>query len=238
MLSLFFLLIDFPVSDRIPDLCGGMIRSIYYGFSGFKYKMPITEHRNKGWIAFLTLAIGLTALLPLDSANAENDWAATLYGGRLTDSTLRGILTADFTFEDAYYVGLGVMRRMYTYKQFFDLQLEGQTNSFYGDQDNWDFQLLGYIRWLPFPWDRYLDTSFAAGTGLSYATSVPKVEDKNWKNSAQFLAALSFQFDFKLPRSPQWNIIAGIYHRSGVFGTFSGVSVASNGLTVGVRYWF
>ena len=184
------------------------------------------------------LAAILTALIPLGNANAERNWAATLYAGQLTDETLGNDLRADFSMEDAYWVGLGLTRRIYTYRHYFDLEVEGQVNKFFGDQDNWEFDFLGYIRWLPFPWDRYLDTSFAAGAGLSYATSVPEVEVQNQGDSAKFLGALSFEFTFALPRIPQWNLVAGIHHRSGAGGTFSGIRSASNGFDIGIRFWF
>jgi len=112
--------------------------------------MHKTGQRNKGWIVIYILAIILIVLTPLDSANAQRDWAVTLYTGRLTDTTLDGIVKADFTVEDAYYVGLGLMRRIYTYRRYFDLQLEGQANRVFGDQNNWEYDLFGYIRWLPF----------------------------------------------------------------------------------------
>jgi hypothetical protein len=195
--------------------------------------------RRYGWqIGICALVVILTALIPLGSANAQRDWAATLYAGRLTDETLGNVVKADFNMEDAYWVGLGLTRRIYSYRRYFDLELEGQVNKFFGDQDNWEFDFLGYIRWLPFPWDRYLDTSFAAGAGLSYATSVPEIEVQNHGKSAQFLGALSFEFTFALPSIPQWNLVAGIHHRSGAGGTFSGVRSASNGLDIGIRYWF
>jgi hypothetical protein len=73
--------------------------------------------------------------------------AATLYTGRLTDETLSNVVTADFNMEDAYWVGLGLTRRIYTYRHYFDLEFEGQVNKFFGDQDNWEFDFLGYIRW-------------------------------------------------------------------------------------------
>jgi hypothetical protein len=180
----------------------------------------------------------LTALIPLGSASAQRDWAATLYTGQLTDEALGNIVTANFNMEDAYWVGLGLTRRIYTYRHYFDLELEGQVNKFFGDQDNWEFDFFGYIRWLPFPWDRYLDTSFAAGAGLSYATSVPEIEVKNQGDSAKFLGALSFEFTFALPSIPHWNLVAGIHHRSGAGGMFSGVRSGSNGLNIGFRYWF
>jgi len=190
------------------------------------------------WLRICVLAVILTALIPLGSANAQRDWAATLYTGQLTDETLGNVARANFSMEDAYWVGLGLTRRIYTYRHYFDLELEGQVNKFFGDQDNWEFDFLGYFRWLPFPWDRYLDTSFAAGAGLSYATSVPEVEVENQGDSAQFLGALSFEFTFALPSIPQWNLVAGIHHRSGAGGTFSGVRSASNGLDIGIRFWF
>jgi hypothetical protein len=195
--------------------------------------------RSNGWrLSIYALAVILTALIPLGSANAQRDWAATLYTGQLTDETLGNVVTADFSMEDAYWVGLGLTRRIYTYRHYFDLELEGQVKKFFGDQDNWEFDLFGYIRWLPFPWDRYLDTSFAAGAGLSYATSVPEIEVKNQGDSAKLLGALSFEFTFSPPSIPQWNLVAGIHHRSGAGGTFSGVRSASNGLNIGIRDWF
>jgi hypothetical protein len=184
------------------------------------------------------LALILTALTPPAGASEQKDWAATLYAGRLTDASLGDTMLGDFEFEDAYYVGLGLMRKIYTYRHYFDLELEGQVDKFWGDQDNWEFVFLGYFRWLPFPWDRYLDTSFAAGTGLSYATSIPEIEVKNEGESAKLLGALAFEFAFSLPSVPQWSLVAALHHRSGAGGTFSGVHGASNGLGVGIRYRF
>ncbi len=200
--------------------------------------MQIPVRKNKWRPRICALAVILAALIPLDNANAERNWAATLYTGQLTDETLGNIATANFSMEDAYWVGLGLTRKIYTYRHYFDLEFEGQVNKFFGDQHNWEFDFIGYVRWLPFPWDRYLDTSFAAGAGLSYATSVPEVEVKNQGDSAKFLGALSFEFTFALPRIAHWNLVAGIHHRSGAGGTFSGVKSASNGFNIGIRYWF
>ena len=194
---------------------------------------------RNGWqVGVCALAVILTALGPLGSANAQRDWAATLYTGQLTDESLAYVTSANFTMVNAYWVGLGGTRRIYTYRHYFDLEVEGQVNKFFGYQDHWEWDCLGYIRWLPFPWDHHLDTSFAAGAGLSYATSVPEVEVDKVGTSAQFLAALSFEFAFVLPRSPEWNLIVGIHHRSGAGGNFSGVHGGSNGLNLGLRYWF
>ncbi|MGA9479998.1 MAG: hypothetical protein WBV21_19660, partial [Desulfobacterales bacterium] len=64
------------------------------------------------------LAVILTALIPPGSANAQRDWAATLYTGQLTDESLGNVATANFSKEDAYWVGLGLTRRIYTYRHY------------------------------------------------------------------------------------------------------------------------
>ena len=185
------------------------------------------------------LTVILIAIFSAGSVNAQSDWAATIYGGIFTDARLGETATGDFDFEDAYFSGLGLMRRIYTYRHYFDHEFEGQIKKFFGDQSHWEYGLIGYIRWLPFPWDRYLETSFAAGAGLSYATSLPDIEVKNNGESAQFLGALSFEFTFALPDIPQWCLVAGIiHHRSGAGGTFNGITGASNGLGMGLRYKF
>ena len=217
------------MSKVTPEFC--TIRRLSYA--------RLKLNRNAGRIIICNLVVILVVLSVTDSANAQSDWAATLYTGRITDARLGETVIGDFKFEDAYFVSLGLMRRLYTYRHYFNLELEGQVKKFLGDSDHWDFTLIGYIRWLPFPWDRYIETSFAAGAGLSYATSVPEIEAKNYDQSARFLGALSFEFTFALPTIPEWSLVAGIiHHRSGADGTFSGVRGASNGLGMGVRYKF
>ncbi len=198
----------------------------------------MTALKKKWGMRLCVLALILTAATTPAGASDQKDWAATLYAGRLTDESLGRMVTRGFDFEDAYYVGLGMMRRIYTYRHYFDLELEGQVDKFWGDQDNWEFVFLGYFRWLAFPWDRYLDTSFAAGAGLSYATSVPEIEVKNQGESAKFLGALAFEFTFSLPSAPQWSLVTAIHHRSGAGGLINDMHGASNGLGVGIRYWF
>jgi hypothetical protein len=189
-------------------------------------------------LGFYSLAVIFFSLIPLSSAVAERDWALTLYSGRLTDSNLTQTETFNFKFEDSYFIDLALSRKLYTYRDYFNLEIEGQVAKHFGDQDNWEFNVVSYFRWLPFPWDSYIDTSFAAGVGLSYATSVPKIEDKNHDEAARFLGALMFEFAFSPPHVPQWSLIARLHHRSGAGGLFSGVHGASNAWAIGIRYSF
>jgi hypothetical protein len=189
--------------------------------------------------ALMAIFLSLISLSEAPAQNPQRDWALTLYSGRLTDAGIGGTATFDFKFENAYFIDLALSRRLYTFRDYFDIEIEGQIAKQFGDQDNWEFNLVSYIRWLAFPWDAYLDTSFAAGAGVSYATSVPKTEAENHDDVAgQFLGALMFELAFSPPRVPQWGMVIRLHHRSGAGGTFSGVSSASNALGIGIRYSF
>jgi hypothetical protein len=200
------------------------------------------EQQMDRWqLVLCTMGMIFLSLISFSAANAQNaqrDWALTLYFGRLTDSSLTRTATFNSKFENAYLIDLGLMRRLYTFRDYFNLEIEGQIAKHFGVQDQWEFDLIGYSRWLLFPWDEYLDTSFAAGAGLSYATSVPEIEAKNYDEAAQFLGALMFEFSFSLPYVPQWSLTIGIHHRSGAGGIFSGVRGASNAWATGLRYSF
>jgi hypothetical protein len=191
----------------------------------------------------VSLAMGMIflSLISFNAANAQyaqKDWALTLHFGRLTDSALYQTAMVNFKFENAYLIDLGLLRRLYTFRDYFNLEIEGQIAKHFGAQDQWEFDLISYFRWLPFPWDKYLDTSFATGAGLSYATSIPEIEAKYYDETAQILGALMFEFSFSLPYVQQWSLIIGIHHRSGAGGVFSGVRGASNAWTTGLRYSF
>jgi hypothetical protein len=192
-------------------------------------------------LGFYALAVIFFSFIPFTAtaADAERDWALTLYYGRLTDSGIGEAVTFDFKFENAYFIDLALSRRLYTFRDYCNIEIEGQIAKHFGDQDHWEFNAVGYIRWLDFPWDAYLDTSFAAGAGVSYATSVPEIEAKNHDGEgARFLGALMFELAFSPPRVPQWGLVIRLHHRSGAAGLFSGVWGASNAWAMGIRYSF
>jgi hypothetical protein len=96
------------------------------------------------------------------------------------------------------------------------------------------------LRWLPFPWDRHLDTSFAFGNGLSYATEEPPLEimDSDDNKSSQWLYYLFLEFAFAHPDHRHWDLFIRVHHRSGVFGLFHDVDSGSNFIGPGLRYRF
>ena len=94
------------------------------------------------------------------------------------------------------------------------------------------------LRWLKFPWDDHIDTSFAVCDGVSYATEYPQIEVEKMDNPSKTLNYLMFEFDFRIPDIPKWSAIFRIHHRSGVFGAFNGVDGGSNAIGFGVKYTF
>ena len=185
------------------------------------------------WIATLIL-------VPSEKGIAESDWSATLYGAKLLEGNLSDGSLLYSGFADSYLITLALTRRMASYREKIDLELEGQVVKHFEGQDHWEFNGLGVIRWLPFPWDNYLDTSFASGAGLSYATEIPKVEEELHGDgqTAKLLVYLMLELDVAFPDSSHWSMVTRIHHRSGAFGLFSGVTGASNAWGFGIKYSF
>jgi len=77
-------------------------------------------------IGMCALALIFLSLVTSSDAHAERDWALTLYSGRMTGANLTKTATFNFEFEDAYLIDLGLSRRLYTFQNYFDIEIEGQ----------------------------------------------------------------------------------------------------------------
>jgi hypothetical protein len=117
-----------------------------------------------------------------------------------------------------------------------------------GHSSHQEFNILLILRWHRFPWDRCLDTSFAIGEGISYATRVPAYEkdphgvlhgsERKLHEASGFLNYLMLEFDFTRPEIAPWSLFVRIHHRSGAFGLFNDVHGGSNFVCSGFRYRF
>lgn len=167
-------------------------------------------------------------------------WAVTVYNAWMSDDTLGSVLTfrADYTSEYQLFA-VAVSKRLKRYSSGLDLEVEGQVAKHHEGMDHMEFNLLGVARWRRFPWDRYVDTSAAAGLGLSYATEKPEFEIEAEGKTEQLLAYILVELAFGLPSVPSWALVTRVHHRSGAWGTFgSGIQGASNALGVGLKYRF
>lgn len=167
----------------------------------------------------------------------EPRWSVTLFAGRVTKDDLVDIVKSfSAHFEDSYVGVVALNRQLATLGDHLRLEVEGQVGKHFGQQDHWELNALGILRWVTFPWNAYLVTTFAVGDGVSYATKVPKLEAAQDPRTGPWLNYLLFELTFALPEHPEWAIVGRIHHRSGFYGALA--PSGSNTLGVGIKYRF
>jgi len=114
-------------------------------------------------------------------------------------------------------------------------ELEGQLVRHFGIQSHWEVNGAFVARWTRFPWDKWVNTSLAAGEGLSWASTRPPLEQDNGGETRSLLNYLLFEVTVAPPGRRDFEFVGRIHHRSGVFGLF-GVSGGSNAVGLGVRW--
>jgi hypothetical protein len=193
-------------------------------------------------LTFLVKAMGACCVAVLISSPvlADNQWFSSLYVGQYSNTALNEIirLNTDFERSNVYVLSLG--KELGVYKDVIGYEVEGQVAYHSGEQTHAEVNAAFTLRWLPFPWDRYLDTSFAFGNGLSYATSEPELEirEGDEHETNQLLYYILVELAFKVPKYDAWDVFVRIHHRSSVFGLIDGISTGSNFVGLGLRYRF
>ena len=167
---------------------------------------------------------------------SANPWYITMVGGVYSGSQLLEI-PASLKLKDSYTFGVSVSKQFAEWTRYMRLEGELQVLKHFGDQDNWEFTGSVNLRWVVFPWNRYVETSIALGEGLSWATEIPALEKADPTNSSnsQLLNYILLEVTFAIPESP-WSLVTRIHHRSGVWGLFG--HSGSNILEAGIRYRF
>lgn len=175
----------------------------------------------------------------------RNLWAVTIFSGPLYEDSLGDTLGAKASWSDTVLAGMAISRKFDRVRSWFgplkdklDFELEAQAVKHFGDQDHWEANGLFLLRWLWFPWDGFLDTSLAAGEGVSYAFDVPEVEARGKEDTPKTLNYLLFELTFSPPETPDTAFVLRVHHRSGIFGLYDGKRDASNAVVMGVRFAF
>ena len=168
-------------------------------------------------------------------------WTLSAFVGPHADDTLTDIYTLNATYSDDNYVAVvALAREVYQYKQWVSVEIEGQVGKHFGtDVDHWEFVGLIMGRWHPFLWDRYIDSSFAIGIGLSYNSDLSQIEleeKEDDEDVQRLLGSLAFELTFGLPQYPRWNLIFRIHHRSGA-GSLIG-EASTNYVCAGLKLAF
>jgi hypothetical protein len=192
----------------------------------------------KNLVVAVLMVIALTPAF-IGKAMAGEDFALSVYSGRMTDGDFGDAISGKADFIDAYVV-VGALS--WTFARYFEdalsFELEGQIGKWWGDQDNVEFNLPVAIRWSKFPWNHYVSTSLAYGLGPSYATEKPDAEIDLHDTTKKFLVYWFGEIAFGPPQS-NWAGIFRIHHRSGAFGLIADYGEGgSNTLAAGLKYRF
>ena len=196
------------------------------------------------WFLLLVVAL-LTCFgsyVSADEDSNENDtkrfdWFLTVYGGAHAQDDIGDVFTLQPKFEDNdYLVVVALARELWHFKKYISFELEGQIGKHFNNDTFWEFNGLIIGRWHVFPWDKYFDTSFAVGDGISHYTEVSKVEKADDEDSQRTINYLLFELALGLPQHPRWDVVLRIHHRSGIFGVYEGGG--SNYVTGGFKFSF
>jgi hypothetical protein len=174
---------------------------------------------------------------PFGFAWNDGKWFVSGYlgvGARANLSTilLRG--RADYTSQ---YLLLGTLgREIGSLGNLVRFEWETGLGLHFGNQEFIDAHLYFVARWIAFPWNRWIPTTIAIGTGPSLASAKPDLE--NEKGLANYYKnGLMLELTLAPPESPDWMIAARMHHRSSVFGLLHNGS-PSDYVTVGIKHRF
>lgn len=199
--------------------------------------------RLRWFLLFLLVLItGLASGALADDDKKENDierykWFLTAYAGAHAQDDIGDVFTFQAKFEDNAYIGvLALARELWHYKKYLSFELEGQVAKHFNKDTHWEFVGVLIGRWHYFPWDKYVDTSFAVGDGFSYYTEVSEVEKEDDDDAQRTLNYLMFEVALGLPEYPRWDLVFRIHHRSSVFGLYG--AGGSNFVCGGLKFSF
>ncbi len=140
-------------------------------------------------------------------------------------------------FEDDTYVAVAALaKEFWRYKNWISFEIEGQVGKHFGGEHQGQITGLIVGRWRWFPWDKYLDTSLAVGEGVSYNTSVSKIEKEDDEDATRWLNYLLVELTFKVPKFERWDLVYRIHHRSSNNHLIG--AGASNYVCGGIKYSF
>jgi len=170
------------------------------------------------------------------------DWAFTGYVAWLSGDQLGDMLLFQAELSNNKVWVAALTKRLMTFYKDVDWEVEGQIAKHGGGDASmyhWEINALTSVRWNRFIWDKYVDTSFATGLGLSYATEEPVFEIEEHGDTSKLLAYILVELALSPPKYPQWAAVMRIHHRSSAYGTFNDeIQGASNDLGFGIKYRF
>ncbi len=188
----------------------------------------------------LTAVLSSNTLAEEDKNDNETErykWFVTAYGGAHAQDDIGDVFSFQARFEDnAYIAVLALAREFWHYKNYLSFELEGQVGKHFNKDTHWEFVGVLIGRWHYFPWNKWVNTTFAVGDGISYYTDVSEVEEEDDDDAQRTLNYLLFELTLGLPEYQRWDLVFRIHHRSSVFGLVG--AGGSNFVTGGFKFAF
>ena len=204
------------------------------------------ERQTNGSMVQESPAMACPPLLPPIPDWHPQPWALTAWGGQMIDSNFGDTFLFNGRMRPEYLLGVGLQKRIL---RAGPLSLELEADLFghkAGQQPGGEFNQstpfadlpaqsfgegivgIGARLWVQ-PW-----LSFGFIEGISYNTDYSLYEKTYRENYTQLLNYLGFEEEAAV--SSDLSLVGRIHHRSGAFGTYSGVEEGSNAYLLGLRY--
>lgn len=184
----------------------------------------------------------MTALCPA-APTGHGVCTATVYGGKFNNSQmtvadgLNGLKAPwDWTYADSYLLAATFNRDIGQFGNFLRFEAEFGAAKRFGLATAGEFWSALYIRWIAFPWNRWVRTSMGISTGLSWATHVDDFErlQSSTGRGSRLLHFMAPEITLGLPQWPDIDLVLRWHHRSG--GAIIGDMPIFNGTGDGVNY--
>lgn len=175
-------------------------------------------------------------------------WSLLYYYGQTVNGALVGTVVGNFThwpehiqtLELAYTLDENNVLRHLVHPLVGVVQVAGNFTVRNGSNENTIYELDPYVifRWANWPWNDKVTTSLGFAEGISYVSSVPYIEKRDNTNTRRLLNYLMFELTLSPPKSPQWQFVLRVHHRSGAYGLYGADNTGSNDIGAGIRYLF
>jgi hypothetical protein len=186
----------------------------------------------------LVLLAGGAAPAAAGDDDTELPWAVTGWAHWGTNGDITAVPGVDSDFENSWIVGASVARRFARTGEHFTWEFEGGVYKHFGWQDHWEGDLSVALRWDGYSWPKSLDSSVAIATGVSWASSLPVMEQAVDPVTRKWLQFMAIEIDFARPQRPEWALVARLHHRSAAWGLWGTDDGGSNFFGLGLRRRF
>lgn len=175
---------------------------------------------------------------PFDFQWGDGRSWVSVYGGVIAKAELSSILfTGDFSTGDVGIVAASYAREFGSLGNAVRFEWEVGSSFHFGAETFVSAHAYLVTRWIWFPWNHWLMTTFAVGTGPSLASKKSKYESESGESS-YYKNGFMMEFTFGLPEEPDWMLQARIHHRSSIFGVLPKAGSPSDYLTLGIKHRF